>query len=182
MKGNCCKWLLFGWLIAGVSLSLGGCKKNSGSGGKGAEKKEAKAGAEKKGVQLTAADMKKAAEVFKNRCSSCHGEQGKGDGPAARGMNPKPRDFHDVKWQKSVTDEQIEKVIVYGGASIGKSAAMVANPDLGNKPKLLKALVAYIRQFGKKGEAQPKGGEKKSAQKAGKGDQNQGASKKEVKK
>ena len=143
------KCLLFGWLILGVSVGFSGCKKKGG----GLEKGEGEVSSKKEGgkaaIQITKADMKKAGEVFKNRCVSCHGPEGKGNGPAAGGMKPKPRSFHDVQWQKSVTDEQIEKVIVYGGAAVGKSAAMVANPDLGNKPRVLKALVRYIRNFGK---------------------------------
>lgn len=33
------------------------------------------------------------ARVFTDRCASCHGEQGKGDGPAAAGLQPKPKDL-----------------------------------------------------------------------------------------
>lgn len=38
------------------------------------------------------------AKTFKTNCSTCHGEAGKGDGVAAAGMNPKPRNFVEGKW------------------------------------------------------------------------------------
>jgi hypothetical protein len=62
---------------------------------------------------------------------------------------PPPRDYRDPAWQVSVTDEQIEQTIVYGGAAVGKSPAMVANPDLGSRPALVAALREVIREFGR---------------------------------
>ncbi len=135
--------------LAGI-LALSGCKKKK-SEQNTSGKAEAKTTQKQQALKITEKDLAKAKELFKSRCASCHGEDGKGDGTAAKGMNPKPRNFHDPKWQKSVTDEHIEKVIVYGGAAVGKSPAMIPNPDLGNpsNKKKLKALVQLIRQFGK---------------------------------
>ena len=59
--------------------------------------------------------------IFKTRCSTCHGMDGKGNGPAAITLNPKPRNYTDVAWQKSVTDDHIREIIVKGGAALGKS-------------------------------------------------------------
>src|SRR5690606_19902098 len=87
--------------------------------------------------------------VYRQRCQVCHGVEGKGDGPGAAALNPKPRTLADAEWQKSVTDEQIEKVILQGGASIGKSSAMPGNPDLRNKPEVVSGLVKKVRAFGK---------------------------------
>jgi mono/diheme cytochrome c family protein len=33
--------------------------------------------------------------IFQGQCAACHGEQGRGDGPAAKGLNPKPANFLD---------------------------------------------------------------------------------------
>ena len=38
------------------------------------------------------------AKVFKNNCSICHGNEGKGDGPSSASMNPKPRNMVEGKW------------------------------------------------------------------------------------
>ena len=90
-----------------------------------------------------AADVK---EVFKSRCAPCHGDSGKGDGPGAAALTPKPHDYTNAAWQDSVKDEDIKKTILYGGATVGKSPAMPANQDLDGKPEL-DALVTYIRSF-----------------------------------
>ena len=37
--------------------------------------------------------------VFAQRCTLCHGPEGKGDGPAAANLNPKPRNYGDATWQ-----------------------------------------------------------------------------------
>jgi cytochrome c553 len=87
-------------------------------------------------------------EVFKARCVMCHGADGKGDGPASVALNPKPRNYTDATWQKSVSDEQIKKTITGGGASVGKSPIMPAQPDLASKPEVLDGLVKIIRAFG----------------------------------
>ena len=99
---------------------------------------------------ISPAATKEAAEIYTTRCALCHGASGKGDGAAATGLNPKPRDYSDPAWQTSVTDEEIEKIIVGGGTAVGKSAMMPANPDLASKPDVVKALRASIRKFASK--------------------------------
>lgn len=91
-----------------------------------------------------------AREVFNTRCTACHGSSGKGDGMAAAALNPKPRDMTDGAWQKSVTDDHVKKVIVEGGAAVGKSPLMAANPDLKDKPAVVEELVKIVRAFGPK--------------------------------
>jgi cytochrome c553 len=93
-------------------------------------------------------DDSAAKEIFGSRCAACHGPTGHGDGPGAVALNPKPRNYHDRAWQKKVTDDEITKAITYGGAAIGKSAMMPANPDLDSKPEVVAALVRIVREFG----------------------------------
>jgi mono/diheme cytochrome c family protein len=93
----------------------------------------------------SAADIKEADEIFAGRCTPCHGPKGRGDGPASAGLTPKPRNFTDPAWQTKVTDEHIEKIVLYGGAAVGKSPAMPPNPDLEQHPGLIKGLRAHIR-------------------------------------
>jgi mono/diheme cytochrome c family protein len=85
--------------------------------------------------------------IFKTRCSTCHGMEGKGNGAAALTLNPKPRNYTDVAWQKSVTDDHIREIIVKGGAAVGKSPLMPPNPDLTDKPAVVNALVKKVRSF-----------------------------------
>ncbi len=43
-----------------------------------------------------APDLARAAVLYQQSCASCHGAAGRGDGPAAAGMEPPPIDFHDL--------------------------------------------------------------------------------------
>ncbi len=98
----------------------------------------------------TAAPITKEAEdIFQQRCVTCHGADGKGSGPAAAALNPKPRDYTDSAWQAQVKDEDLEKIIVKGGTAVGKSALMPPNPDLADKPDTVKGLVSKVRSFKK---------------------------------
>ena len=40
-------------------------------------------------------DLQQGERLFAQYCAGCHGVQGQGDGPLARGMDPAPRNFHD---------------------------------------------------------------------------------------
>jgi high-affinity iron transporter len=40
-------------------------------------------------------DLHAGARLYADQCASCHGAQGRGDGPAARGLDPAPANFHD---------------------------------------------------------------------------------------
>jgi mono/diheme cytochrome c family protein len=100
------------------------------------------------GAEAPSADaVKQAEEIFANRCSPCHGPSGKGDGPASAGLTPKPRNLSDGAWQKEVDDAYLAKIVQYGGAAVGKSAAMPPNPDLNDKPQVIAALRLKIRSL-----------------------------------
>ena len=99
-------------------------------------------------IAISPATMKEAQTIYEGRCTMCHGPKGKGDGPVGASLNPKPRDLGDPAWQKTVTDEYIEKIIVGGGAAVGKSPLMPANPDLKDKPQVVTTLRMMVRSFG----------------------------------
>jgi len=98
---------------------------------------------------VTPQAREQADQIFEERCQSCHGPQGHGDGPAAENLKPRPRDFHNRKWQKAVTDAEIAKAIIYGGSSVGLSGEMAPNPDLENEPAIVGALIEHIRKLAK---------------------------------
>lgn len=98
---------------------------------------------------IPAAAQEEAKGIFAMRCATCHGATGLGDGAAAVAMNPKPRSFADAEWQKTITDEQIEQIIVGGGPATGKSPLMPPNPDLATKTDVVKALRVMVRDLGK---------------------------------
>ena len=45
-------------------------------------------------TEINPALIEKGKQLFQTACSSCHGEDGKGDGAAGAALNPKPRNFH----------------------------------------------------------------------------------------
>jgi mono/diheme cytochrome c family protein len=89
-------------------------------------------------------------KMFATVCATCHGADGSGNGPAAESLNPKPRNYTDAEWQKSVTDDDIKKIILEGGQAVGKSPMMPAQSQLKDKPEVVNELVAIIRGFAKK--------------------------------
>lgn len=99
------------------------------------------------GATITAEARTEATQIFSLRCTPCHGPTGAGDGPASASLSPRPRNFHDPTWQSSVTDEHIERIIQYGGAAVGKSPTMPANPDLNERPAVVAALREHVRSF-----------------------------------
>lgn len=96
---------------------------------------------------VSAEAREEARKIFESRCYTCHGKQGRGDGPGSSGLDPQPRDLTDPEWQTSVTDEHIERIILYGGAAVGLSPAMPANPDLSGRPDVVAALVEHVRNL-----------------------------------
>ncbi len=86
-------------------------------------------------------------QIFSQRCSVCHGMEGKGNGPAAAALAVKPRNYSDERWQDSVDDTRLRTIIVEGGPSVGLSPLMVANPDLKDKPDVVEGLVGLVRGF-----------------------------------
>ncbi|MBA2964483.1 MULTISPECIES: cytochrome c/FTR1 family iron permease [Ramlibacter] len=53
-----------------------------------------------------APDLARAATLFQAQCAACHGPQGRGDGPAAKDLDPAPSNFHDAA--------RMDKRSVYG--------------------------------------------------------------------
>lgn len=99
-------------------------------------------------VPVSAEAQKEADTVYTTLCSTCHGMNGSGDGPAAAAFNPKPANYASAEFQKSVTDEEIARAIVEGGPAVGKSPLMPPNPQLKSKPEVVQALVNKVRAFG----------------------------------
>lgn len=61
--------------------------------------------------------------IYKEYCSQCHGATGKGDGPAASGLDPKPAIHANIPFEK-LPMEYLYNVINHGGPAIGKSPNM----------------------------------------------------------
>jgi mono/diheme cytochrome c family protein len=95
---------------------------------------------------LFAADLGAARNDFDTHCAKCHGEDGRGDGPAGAALPTKPRNFSDCTRMAKESDQMLFKTIKGGGSSVGLSKEM---PPWGEafEDKEIKGLVAYVRQF-----------------------------------
>lgn len=81
-------------------------------------------------------------EIYTKICASCHGENGKGDGPAAAVLESKPADFSDPVHSKYYSDQgrmYIIKKGVQDTPMVGWGAAL-------NEEKI-HAVYAYVRSL-----------------------------------
>jgi mono/diheme cytochrome c family protein len=86
----------------------------------------------------------------KGTCWTCHGQAGKGDGPAGKALNPAPRDFSVGSFKfdsdkngKPGEDADLKLVITKGAAAFGGSPLMVPWGALSAKE--VDDVIAYIR-------------------------------------
>lgn len=102
-------------------------------------------------------NAKKGAVSFKKLCVGCHGAQGRGDGPSAKELDPKPANLADPVRAAELTDEAVYTTIREGGAHHQKSPLMVAWKE-GLSDQELRDVTAYVRSLGR---PVAKGGKKK---------------------
>ncbi|MDA0999080.1 MAG: cytochrome c [bacterium] len=95
-----------------------------------------------------AADAAAGKAKYQQFCAACHGLTGKGDGPAAGSLNPKPRDHTDKAYMKTLSDEQLFKITKLGGPAVGKAPTM---PPWGGalQDADIRNVIAYIRSLAK---------------------------------
>ncbi|MBI4523858.1 MAG: cytochrome c [Deltaproteobacteria bacterium] len=102
-------------------------------------------------IQTHAAEGKsEGRKIYLTYCSGCHGESGKGDGPAAKSLPVKPANHTDVAVMNQLSDKFLFDIISKGGSAVGKSAAM---PAWGSqlKEKQIREVVAYLRTLSSSG-------------------------------
>jgi len=84
--------------------------------------------------------------LFLSACSPCHGQQGHGDGPSSKDLNPKPRNLTDAAYMTPLDDRYLFELISRGGIAVGKSPQMpqfpLSSQDIGN-------LISYVRTLSK---------------------------------
>jgi len=76
-----------------------------------------------KSREFETASVDRGKVIYKEYCSQCHGATGKGDGPAASGLSPKPAVHANMAFDK-LPVEYLYNVIYHGGRSVGKSTSM----------------------------------------------------------
>ena len=81
-------------------------------------------------------------KVYQERCALCHGPEGKGDGPAAAGLNPKPRNHTDGKYMNSRTDAQLLDVIRHGKGGMPAWGGVLSEREI-------QAVLKHVRSLAK---------------------------------
>jgi mono/diheme cytochrome c family protein len=95
-------------------------------------------------------DPKAGKDLHVKHCQRCHGEQGKGDGPAMKAVKTvKLADWTDPTEMSKYSDQDLYKITMEGGAALGKSKLMPAYKGK-LKEKEVWDLVAFIRSLAKK--------------------------------
>src|SRR3989337_1827524 len=99
-------------------------------------------------LALAQGDPAKGKEFYAKHCAGCHGPGGKGDGPAAKAINPKPNDLTNKAYMGGLKDQYLFDLIPKGGAAVGKSPLI---PPFGSKMKdgEIRDLIAYMRTLAK---------------------------------
>lgn len=98
-------------------------------------------------VALTPENVAKGKDLFQGKglCFKCHGSEGKGNGKLAAFLDPSPRNFTNVEWQKDRSDGELLWIIKNG--SEGTGMASMAPSEI--TPEEAWYVIAYIRTFGK---------------------------------
>jgi mono/diheme cytochrome c family protein len=100
------------------------------------------------GQTITAQDQVAGKKIYLTYCSGCHGESGKGDGPAAASLPVKPADHTDGQIMSKHSDQYLFDIIAKGGQGVQKSSLMPAwNGQL--KEKEIREVLAFIRSLAK---------------------------------
>ncbi|GAB4429852.1 MAG: hypothetical protein OHK0011_12430 [Turneriella sp.] len=78
-------------------------------------------------------------------CVTCHGAQGKGDGPVGAALKPKPRNFSDAKWKNGSDLASVIKSIETGIPGTGMAGYKGSLTD-----EEIKAVAEHVRKLGGK--------------------------------
>ncbi len=95
-------------------------------------------------IDMSPANIALGKATYETTCAPCHGAGGKGDGPAAVALNPKPQDHTNGAYMNTLTNEHIFTVIKGGGAPFGKPG-MPPQPQLADDT--IKNLIAFVRSL-----------------------------------
>jgi mono/diheme cytochrome c family protein len=94
-------------------------------------------------IESSPAIVERGKQLFEENCSQCHGQLGRGDGPAAATMNPRPRNFASAEGWKNGYDMPG----IFLTLSKGIPGTSMASFDYMSKKDRM-ALVHYVQSLG----------------------------------
>lgn len=80
------------------------------------------------------------ADIFRVRCVMCHGPQGRGNGPMASTLNPRPFDLADAAKRLAKTDSAVGDVIRRGRRAMPSFGSMLTRAQVDSLVAFLKTL------------------------------------------
>ncbi|PYP77448.1 MAG: hypothetical protein DMD35_15040 [Gemmatimonadetes bacterium] len=98
-------------------------------------------------LRATHAQQLEGEGLFTQRCASCHGVSGSGDGALAKSLTRLPPDIGTVAWQIERSDDQLSEAVKAGVPG----TAMPPSPEL--SPAQVQSMVAYLRTLPSRGNA-----------------------------
>jgi mono/diheme cytochrome c family protein len=87
-----------------------------------------------------ASDVDAGKKIYLDRCALCHGASGKGDGTAAAGLNPKPRNHTDGSYMNGRTNDQLIEVIRNGKGAMPAWGAILSDAEVHSVLKYVRTL------------------------------------------
>jgi mono/diheme cytochrome c family protein len=91
--------MLFVGLVAS-SLAVAATQAQNSTGGTNEWVAPARAAKKKNPIEVNEVSLTKGKAVYVKECASCHGDKGKGDGPAVKDLERKPGDMTSAKTQE----------------------------------------------------------------------------------
>ena len=93
-----------------------------------------------------AQDKAEGKKYYVTYCSGCHGESGRGDGPASVSLPVKPANHTDGTVMNQIPDKVLLEIISKGGQAVDKSPFM---PGWGSqlREKQIRDIIAYLRSI-----------------------------------
>lgn len=91
---------------------------------------------------LTLAEAPDGSALYLRYCASCHGYQGRGDGPDAQAFRNAPRDLRDGLLQRYGTSELVDRVLA------GRPLSLALDPErMKRHAAEVESLIAYLRRL-----------------------------------
>lgn len=84
--------------------------------------------------------------IYEANCSTCHGPEGDGDGPAAEGLDPQPASLADAHMMEELSDGYLFWRVSEGGVMGPFNSAMPAWKDTLSDDEIWQ-VITYIREF-----------------------------------
>lgn len=85
-----------------------------------------------------AADLGRGGEIYKLMCRKCHGRSGKGDGPKAKSLKKKPRNYTEPGFLDEHPDAELKKVVIEGKEPMPSFRKKLKDKDVDD-------VIAYIK-------------------------------------